>query len=92
MEERPSEMTHTEKRKARTVESRTGGDLSSSEVTGESETGLVDLYEPEEWDGPDLFGEYSPEREATMAASTIQTSEPAMPDLSATRQTGKKNA
>ena len=47
-----------------TVESETGGDLSSSETTGKNETDLVDLYEPEEWDGPDLFGEYSPEQEA----------------------------
>ena len=89
MEERPSEMTHTEKRKARTVESRTGGDLSSSEVTGESETGLVDLYEPEEWDGPDLFGAYSPEQEARITPPAAPAMEPSLPDVPTVKQAGR---
>lgn len=82
----PTETTPPEKRK--TADSVTGGDLSASE------TGLVDLYGPEEWDGPDLFGEYSPEQEASMASTTpaAPSMEPSMPDVSITKQADRKNA
>ena len=65
-----------------------GGDLSASE------TGLVDLYGPEEWDGPDLFGEYSPEQEASMASTTpvAPSMEPSMPDIQSIRRVSRTDA
>ena len=71
-----------------TVESETGGDLSSSETTGKNETDLVDLYEPEEWDGPDLFGEYSPEQEARITPPAAPAMD-AVPAGRPHRQTGR---
>lgn len=84
----PTETTPPEKRKRKTADSVAGGDLSASE------TGLVDLYGPEEWDGPDLFGEYSPEQEASMASTTpaAPAMESSMPDVSITKRADRKNA
>ena len=78
-----------EKRRKRAVESETGGDLSSSEATGKNETDLVDLYEPEEWDGPDLFGEYSPEQEARITPPAAPAMEPSLPDVPTVKQAGR---
>lgn len=78
-----------EKRRKMTVESETGGDLSSSETTGKNETDLVDLYEPEEWDGPDLFGEYSPEQEARITPPAAPAMEPSLPDVPTVKQAGR---
>lgn len=79
-------------RKRTAAESRTGGDLSAGEATGEDKTDPVDLYEPEEWDGPDLFGEYSPEQEARLTPSSSPAAEPSLPDVSTIKQAGQKNA
>ena len=79
-------------RKRTAAESRTGGDLSAGEATGEDKTDPVDLYEPEEWDGPDLFGEYSPEQEARLTPSSSSAAEPSLPDVSTIKQAGQKNA
>ncbi|MBF9694397.1 hypothetical protein [Bifidobacterium dentium] len=89
-----AEMPVPEKRKRRAVESETGGDLSSSEATGEDRADPVDLYGPEEWDGPDLFGEYSPEQEASMASTmpSVPAAEPSLPDVSITEQADRRNA
>ena len=78
-----------EKRRKRAVESETGGDLSSSETTGEDKTDLVDLYEPEEWDGPDLFGAYSPEQEARITPPAAPAMEPSLPDVPTVKQAGR---
>lgn len=78
-----------EKRRKRAVESETGGDLSSSEATGKNETDLVDLYEPEEWDGPDLFGAYSPEQEARITPPAAPAMEPSLPDVPTVKQAGR---
>ena len=74
------------------AESRTGGDLSAGGATGEDKTDPVDLYEPEEWDGPDLFGEYSTEQEARLTPSSSPAAEPSLPDVSTIKQAGQKNA
>lgn len=65
--------------------SETGGDLSASE------TGLVDLYEPEEWDGPDLFGEYSPEQEVSVTPTmpVVPAMELSMSDIQSVRRAGR---
>lgn len=42
-----------------------GGDLATGEPGGYEEMPL-DLNEPEEWNGPDPFGEYSPAMESSM--------------------------
>lgn len=42
-----------------------GGDLTTGEPDGYEEMPL-DLNEPEEWNGPDPFGEYSPAMESSM--------------------------
>ena len=42
-----------------------GGDLTTGEPDGYEEPPL-DLNEPEEWNGPDPFGEYSPAMESSM--------------------------
>lgn len=68
---------------------RPGGDLSSSEATGKNETDLVDLYEPEEWDGPDLFGAYSPEQEARITPPAAPAMEPSLPDVPTVKQAGR---
>lgn len=78
-----------EKRRKRTAESETGGDLSSSETTGKNETDLVDLYEPEEWDGPDLFGAYSPEQEARITPPAAPAMEPSLPDVPTVKRAGR---
>ena len=78
-----------EKRRKRTAESETGGDLSSGETTGEDKTDLVDLYEPEEWDGPDLFGAYSPEQEARITPPAAPAMEPSLPDVPTVKQAGR---
>lgn len=85
----PTETPAPEKRRKMTVESETGGDLSSSETTGEDKTDLVDLYEPEEWDGPDLFGEYSPEQEARITPPAAPAMEPSLPDVPTVKQAGR---
>ena len=85
----PIETPAPEKRRKMTVESETGGDLSSSETTGEDKTDLVDLYEPEEWDGPDLFGEYSPEQEARITPPAAPAMEPSLPDVPTVKQAGR---
>lgn len=68
--------------------SETGGDLSASE------TGLIDLYEPEEWDGPDLFSEYSPEQEVsvTPAMPVAPAMELSMSDIQSVRRAGRTDA
>ena len=85
----PTETPAPEKRRKRTAESETGGDLSSSETTGEDKTDLVDLYEPEEWDGPDLFGAYSPEQEARITPPAAPAMEPSLPDVPTVKQAGR---
>lgn len=85
----PTETPAPEKRRKMTVESETGGDLSSSETTGEDKTDLVDLYEPEEWDGPDLFGAYSPEQEARITPSAAPAMEPSLTDVPTVKQAGR---
>ena len=62
-----------------------GGDLSARE------TGLVDLYEPEEWDGPDLFGEYSPEQEVSVTPTmpVVPAMELSMSDIQSVRRAGR---
>ena len=85
----PTETPVPEKRRKMTVESETGGDLSSSETTGEDKTDLVDLYEPEEWDGPDLFGAYSPEQEARITPPAAPAMEPSLPDVPTVKQAGR---
>lgn len=85
----PTETPAPEKRRKMTVESETGGDLSSSETTGEDKTDLVDLYEPEEWDGPDLFGAYSPEQEARITPPAAPAMEPSLPDVPTVKQAGR---
>ena len=85
----PTETPAPEKRRKMTVESETGGDLSSSETTGEDKTDLVDLYEPEEWDGPDLFGAYSPEQEARITPPAAPVMEPSLPDVPTVKQAGR---
>ena len=85
----PAETPAPEKRRKRAVESETGGDLSSSEATGKNETDLVDLYEPEEWDGPDLFGAYSPEQEARITPPAAPAMEPSLPDVPTVKQAGR---
>ena len=88
----PTETPAPEKRRKMTVESETGGDLSSSETTGEDKTDLVDLYEPEEWDGPDLFGAYSPEQEARITPPAAPAMEPSLPDVPTVKQAGRYDA
>ncbi|MBF9690476.1 hypothetical protein [Bifidobacterium dentium] len=68
--------------------SETGGDPSASE------TGLVDLYEPEEWDGPDLFGEYSPEQEVSVTPTmpVVPAMELSMSDIQSVRRAGRTDA
>lgn len=85
----PTETPAPEKRRKRTAESETGGDLSSGETTGEDMTDLVDLYEPEEWDGPDLFGAYSPEQEARITPPAAPAMEPSLPDVPTVKQSGR---
>lgn len=85
----PTETPAPEKRRKMTVESETGGDLSSSETTGEDKTDLVDLYEPEEWGGPDLFGAYSPEQEARITPPAAPAMEPSLPDVPTVKQAGR---
>ena len=85
----PTETPAPEKRRKMTVESETGGDLSSSETTGEDKTDLVDLYEPEEWDGPDLFGAYSPEQEARITPPAAPAMEPSLPDVPTVKRAGR---
>ena len=85
----PTETPAPEKRRKMTVESETGGDLSSSETTGEDKTDLVDLYEPEEWDGPDLFGAYSPEQEARITPPAAPAMAPSLPAVPTVKQAGR---
>ena len=74
----PTETPAPEKRRKMTVESETGGDLSSSETTGEDKTDLVDL-----------FGAYSPEQEARITPPAAPAMEPSLPDVPTVKQAGR---
>ncbi|MCT6790159.1 hypothetical protein LMG10733_1318 [Bifidobacterium adolescentis] len=79
-----SEVGPTERRREEVVEVKTGGDLSATRIeTVDDGTNLVDLYEAEEWNGPDMFGEYSPKQEASMMGSNspMPAGNIALPDI-----------
>ncbi|OZG59888.1 hypothetical protein BLEM_2063 [Bifidobacterium lemurum] len=70
-----------------------GGDLASGKTVGGKEKDeLVDLNEPEEWDGPDLFGEYSPAQEASMTPASAPAAELPLPDVATRKETAGKDA
>ena len=88
----PSESVSRDRREI-AIEVETGGDLSSSRVEAvEDGSDQVDLYETEEWNGPDMFGEYSPRQEASMPESNSLTpaSDFALSDISTLKHSDKR--